>query len=227
MHDEAGFLSAIREAPADDTARLVFADWLDEQDDPACQPKAAFIRLELRMAEAPGDAPNRTESLAHLRSLAVNAPHSWLAVVSHVELEGCQQWHRNLTCPGRWELLSPTSFDDIRRCGECKKAVRFCSLISHARPWAQDGNGVAISPAVERQPGDLPLALTPEMIERLRTASARCVLSLPSPPPPPAPAAPLWVPQPEDRARVRRRPKRKKGRHRHRNVQRDNWEDAE
>ena len=45
MHDEADFLSAIRQTPADDTARLVFADWLDEQDDPACKRKAAFIRL--------------------------------------------------------------------------------------------------------------------------------------------------------------------------------------
>ena len=58
MHEEAGFLSTISQTPADDTARLVYADWLDEQDDPTCQPKADFIRLETRMATAPGHEPN-------------------------------------------------------------------------------------------------------------------------------------------------------------------------
>jgi uncharacterized protein (TIGR02996 family) len=227
MHDEAGFLSAIRESPPDDTARLVFADWLDEQDDPTCKTKAAFIRLELQLAEAPEDAPGRSESLVQLRSLAAEAPPSWLAVVGHAKLEGCRRGH---TCPGRWELLTPTSFDDIRRCRECKKAVRFCSTLAYARPWAQDANCVAISPAVERQPGDLPVRLgrTLEMIARVRIADGPA-MTLTIAPPPPAPSAPAWVPapQPEGRSRVRRRPKRKKGRHEHRNIQRDNWEDAE
>lgn len=39
--DEAAFLSAIRTNPADETARLVYADWLDERADP----RADFARL--------------------------------------------------------------------------------------------------------------------------------------------------------------------------------------
>lgn len=39
--DEAAFLSAIRTNPADETARLVYADWLAERDDP----RADFARL--------------------------------------------------------------------------------------------------------------------------------------------------------------------------------------
>ena len=35
------FLQAIAEEPADDTSRLVFADWLEEHDQPA---RAEFIR---------------------------------------------------------------------------------------------------------------------------------------------------------------------------------------
>lgn len=227
MHDEAGFLAAIREAPADDTARLVFADWLDERDDELSKAKSAFIRLELQLLQSPESSPERTESLVHLRSLAAEAPHSWLAVVSHAGLEACQQWRPNLACPGRWELLAPTAFDDIRRCGECKKAVRFCSLLSHARPWAQAGTGVAISPAVERQPGDLGTVgrLTPEMLVRLSTSPPHGAPLTVAPPP--VPSAPAWVPQPADRARIRPRPKRKKGRHQHRNLQRGDWEDAE
>ncbi len=39
--DEAGFLSAITDNPADETARLAYADWLADRDDP----RAAFARL--------------------------------------------------------------------------------------------------------------------------------------------------------------------------------------
>jgi uncharacterized protein (TIGR02996 family) len=34
MSDESAFLAAIKSAPDDDTARLVYADWLDERGDP-------------------------------------------------------------------------------------------------------------------------------------------------------------------------------------------------
>jgi uncharacterized protein (TIGR02996 family) len=49
MHDEDGFLSAIRQTPTDDTARLVFADWLDEQDDPiVCAGEASVHPCQAR-----------------------------------------------------------------------------------------------------------------------------------------------------------------------------------
>lgn len=38
---ETAFLAAIRANPADDTTRLVYADWLDERDDP----RAEYVRL--------------------------------------------------------------------------------------------------------------------------------------------------------------------------------------
>src|SRR5262245_59215233 len=40
------FLRAIRANPDDDTLRLVFADWLDEHDDPA---RAEFIRVQVEL----------------------------------------------------------------------------------------------------------------------------------------------------------------------------------
>src|SRR5581483_6965828 len=45
MADRESFLQAIREAPEDDALRLVFADWLDEQDDLLGQ----FIRLQFEL----------------------------------------------------------------------------------------------------------------------------------------------------------------------------------
>ena len=251
MHDEAGFLSAIRQTPADDTARLVFADWLDEQDDPACKAKAEFIRLELRMAEAP--LPDLAES-ASLRSLAVSIPNEWLAVVSHVKLEGCRQ-PAAVPCPHRWELLAPTSLDDMRRCEQCMRATVFCPSIEDAREQIPRGTCVVVSPAVERRPGDLyrvfpspprllgslrvpprpgapSLRLTPEMVERLRVASAPGTrLSIPQllPPPPPPPVVQEWLPAAPAHVqnRLRQKLRRKKDRGRNRNLQRENWEDAE
>ena len=47
MADEEAFLQAIDEAPGDETTRLVFADWLDEQGD---FQRANFLRLECAWA---------------------------------------------------------------------------------------------------------------------------------------------------------------------------------
>lgn len=46
MSDEAAFLQAICANPEDDTARLVFADWLDEHGN---ADRAEFIRVQIRM----------------------------------------------------------------------------------------------------------------------------------------------------------------------------------
>src|SRR5262245_33286356 len=46
MSDRDTFLRAIRANPDDDTLRLVFADWLDEHNDPA---RAEFIRVQVEL----------------------------------------------------------------------------------------------------------------------------------------------------------------------------------
>src|SRR5688572_21458041 len=48
MSDEAGFLKAIADQPAERSTRLVYADWLDEHDRPR---EAEFLRLQLQVAE--------------------------------------------------------------------------------------------------------------------------------------------------------------------------------
>ncbi len=48
--DERAFLTAIREQPADDTARLVYADWLAENGNPE---RGEFIRVEVELARTP------------------------------------------------------------------------------------------------------------------------------------------------------------------------------
>ncbi len=60
----ADLFGAILAAPDDDTPRAVYADWLQEQDDP----RGGFIQAQLAMANA---APN---SRAYFDALAVAAP---------------------------------------------------------------------------------------------------------------------------------------------------------
>ena len=45
--ERAAFMRAIRERPADNTPRLVFADWLQENGD---EPRAEFIRAQVELA---------------------------------------------------------------------------------------------------------------------------------------------------------------------------------
>jgi uncharacterized protein (TIGR02996 family) len=73
MSDEATFLKAIRENPADDTRRLAYADWLDEQNDP----RAEFIRLRQQYAEL----------TARINELASGLAPAWLAAVGGPQLE--------------------------------------------------------------------------------------------------------------------------------------------
>jgi uncharacterized protein (TIGR02996 family) len=215
MHDEDGFLSAIRQTPADDVARLVFADWLDEQDDPTCKLKAEFIRLELRMAESPGKGVSRIRCLHRLQQIAVLLEPHWLAVVIHAKIEGCRAVYligsdKTLVlpcfqavssvlsepvteCPKQWEKLTPTSDAKVRRCEACKQNVHYCDTLDEARSRAANGTRVALTLAVERTLDDL-------------------------------------LPPPREFRRMfgRIKPKpRNTGRTQNRNIQRKNWEEME
>jgi uncharacterized protein (TIGR02996 family) len=59
MTDGEALFAAILAEPDEDTPRLVYADWLDENDDPA---RAEFIRVQVAMARAPTDALRAREA---------------------------------------------------------------------------------------------------------------------------------------------------------------------
>jgi uncharacterized protein (TIGR02996 family) len=84
MPDEDGFLQSILDDPDDDTPRLVYADWLDENGEPA---RGAFIRAQCRLARLEEDDPARLPLLrdegAYLpqaqEALASKKRPAWLA----------------------------------------------------------------------------------------------------------------------------------------------------
>src|SRR5262245_9294110 len=77
MSDEAELLSAIIANPDEDTLRLVYADWLDENaphkpPSPAVEPsaRAEYIRVQCRLAQRPFDDPDYPELLEREQDLA-------------------------------------------------------------------------------------------------------------------------------------------------------------
>jgi uncharacterized protein (TIGR02996 family) len=70
MTDAAALLAAICDRPDDDTPRLVFADWLDDDGDAA---RAAFVRTQVGLARAPEYGP----LWAKCRQLAPDMIRGW------------------------------------------------------------------------------------------------------------------------------------------------------
>src|SRR5262245_65195916 len=69
-------LEAIRADPADDGVRLVYADWLEENGDPA---RAEFIRVQLERARLPGWDRRAVVLGWRERELLDDHGHRWVA----------------------------------------------------------------------------------------------------------------------------------------------------
>jgi uncharacterized protein (TIGR02996 family) len=80
MSDEAALLAAIRDDPEDDTPRLVYADWLDDQGGESNADRAEYIRLEIDLARAGvrrAAPPEWKEKQARSRSLFSKHYREW------------------------------------------------------------------------------------------------------------------------------------------------------
>jgi len=77
--DEHQFLDAIRAAPGDCTVRLVYADWLEEHDEPAF---AEFIRLACQLDALSLGDPNRGSLKFRMDELSLMNSKHWIGEVS-------------------------------------------------------------------------------------------------------------------------------------------------
>ena len=73
--DEAAFLERVCAQPDDDGPRLVFADWLDERDDPRGQ----FIRVQLALSRLSVDDARRNRLIDREAALLARYYASWSA----------------------------------------------------------------------------------------------------------------------------------------------------
>jgi uncharacterized protein (TIGR02996 family) len=76
MTDHDALLAAILARPDEDTPRLAFADWLQENDDPD---RGEFIRLEVELARTPPS----TEEDERRRQLLLNRREELLKLHTH------------------------------------------------------------------------------------------------------------------------------------------------
>jgi uncharacterized protein (TIGR02996 family) len=75
VEDHEPFIAAIEAQPNDRTTRLVYADFLDERDNPAGE----YLRAELRLASLPKGSADAPELRAKLRTLRPRIESAWLA----------------------------------------------------------------------------------------------------------------------------------------------------
>ncbi|QJW98929.1 TIGR02996 domain-containing protein [Frigoriglobus tundricola] len=77
MSTEAALLRAIRNAPAEDTPRLMYADYLDEE---GCSARAEFIRVQVARAQLPEHDPRRGPLEDRAHELLAEHECDWLGV---------------------------------------------------------------------------------------------------------------------------------------------------
>jgi uncharacterized protein (TIGR02996 family) len=167
MHDDSDFLRKLLENPADDTVRLVYADWLEERDDPESRTKAQFLRLAVRLNEPKRSPRWRAARRKEMQPLAAKLPTDWLAVVSRLSIDYCgskveaanrfdflrQQFE--FVCDQDWAAMTPTGDAAVRLCEGCQQNVHYCGTITEARKQAERGHCVAVDLGIIRRENDL------------------------------------------------------------------------
>jgi uncharacterized protein (TIGR02996 family) len=200
MHDERAFLREIANNPDSAAARLVYADWLEEQGE--CD-RAEFLRLEVELGDMSPTESAFLKLNARFHELHGRLDAKWLASLDRTEIENCRLEFR-FQCPARWENLKLTDVDDIRFCESCRKKVYHCGSIQQARNHAHAGRCVAVDSRLMRMPDDLyEMPTTTELVVgRLLPVEDSEMRSLihqfigrgrvPQAPPEPAPARKRW-----------------------------------
>ena len=149
--EDKAFLRAILDNPDDTTARLVYADWLDEHDDK----RGTYLRVEMELHALPDPADERAGALhKQLAELKHKIDPDWLACFDRPRIEGCAQQFAFL-CPKKWDQLHTTDDTGVRYCGTCGRNVHYCRNIREARRHADAGECVAVSLTVLRKPNDV------------------------------------------------------------------------
>lgn len=148
--EDRAFLRAILNNPADISLWLIYADWLDEFDDP----RAEYLRLELQRELLPETDPQRQSIRERLEQLYPTLDPNWIAIFDRPAIENCSS-EFNYRCPRLWELLQATDRADVRLCGTCQQAVQFCHDLDTARELIKLGQCVAVRSGLPRTLTDL------------------------------------------------------------------------
>ena len=148
MDDHRAFIKGILNDPTDEVPRLVYADYLDERDDP----RGRFLRLEV--AEAKGELPEADEP--ELRRLREELDPDWLVMIERPPVANCPGDRMfEKPCDRKWDDLRTTETDGVRHCDSCEQKVYFSRTLKEARGHTWRNRCVAIAPGVKWRRGDL------------------------------------------------------------------------
>lgn len=137
---------------ADEAARLVYADALEEQGE---LHQASWLRLDSRVRSLSGAALD--EALAELRVLSDKVGKAFMSSVARVAVEGCPI-RFGFKCPKQWEALQRTERDEVRYCAGCRQEVHFVRTLDELRQAARQDICVAVDPTLVRTEDDLEFA---------------------------------------------------------------------
>jgi uncharacterized protein (TIGR02996 family) len=115
VSEDDALLRTVIDRPGDDTARLVYADWLDERDDP----RGPFLRAEVEWART------RSEGRA-LRARVTNLDPVWVARVSRPPIGVCCDHFTFTDCGPR---QTPDSIDTAEALLGCTLPVPFRAFL--------------------------------------------------------------------------------------------------
>jgi uncharacterized protein (TIGR02996 family) len=151
--EERVFIDEIMFDTSDEGARMVYADWLIESEDP----RGEFLTLDLSMNDENPDSDRYRELGQRRGKILAKIDKQWAAMMARCPIENClEQIRVQFVCPLQWEKLKPFDVDQtVRYCDLCGKTVHYCLSMNEARDFAGRGQCVAIDPSVARSSRDL------------------------------------------------------------------------
>ena len=151
--DERTFLDSICAEPDDDSLRLVYADWLEDQGDG----RAEYLRLECVLTKLPLHERQAHPGWPRLLMLGDQLSADWKALMNRTPIENCrpQQFPQGDRCPRVWSALTPTDDHRRRLCSTCAHHVRYCDSITAALRQIAAGERVAIDLSRPRRLADV------------------------------------------------------------------------
>lgn len=144
VNDEAAFIRQICLTPDDDAPRLIFADWLDENDHPE---RAEFIRVQIRLAELRQEEPSneQIQRMDEVGSLAWRQRALWakrtlvteIASSTSVYMSLGRSVHESHLAPDKMSALIRRGFVDEIRCtlAEFMAHAQTIALTHPVRKW--------------------------------------------------------------------------------------------
>lgn len=169
-NDERVFIRELWFEPGDLSARLIYADWLEEHRDQ----RAEILRNDVQLFELGArhdeEAVQQREKLVAQRRRIVHRDHwQWMALVGSAEIEGCTSLDNpelyarteqsllqfRVRCPLRWENLQAIGDDPtVRFCSECQRSVHYCMTMQDVQRHARSYRCVAVDASVMREETD-------------------------------------------------------------------------